>query len=86
MVHQAAEFQQLGLSAYAGDSWREVVPMAISSAAALQLGVQTAWDLPKRLRRPKRSLGRCLPHKKHDMVDVAPMALPPNGEPDTLAL
>ena len=84
MVHQAAEFQQLGLSAYAGDSWREVVPMAISSAAALQLGVQTAWDLPKRLRRPKRSLGRCLPHKKHDMVAAPKEEVAANGDPGAL--
>ncbi len=52
------------------------------------LGAHTACDLPNSLRVVSCNRGRCLPHKKHDIV--VEMAVywfvPVNGEPGALDL
>ncbi len=50
---------------------------------ALQDGAHTFWTLPKRVRVFSEGRGRCLPHKKHDMVAIRKVVPPlANGEPD----
>ena len=41
-----------------------------NSSNALQEGAHTACDLPSNLRVPSWLRKRCLPHRKHDMVDI----------------
>jgi len=50
-------------------------------------GAQTFCALPTNLRVISCDRGRCLPHRKHDMVAVcAYWLVSPNGDPDTLAV
>ena len=58
----------------------------MASSSALQVGEQTAWDLPNTLRVVINERARCLPHKKHDMVAPPNDAAAMNGEPDTFDL
>ena len=53
-------------------------------SASLQLGEQTNCALPNKRRDFSKLRGRCLPHRKHDMVAApnAPAAV--NGEPGVL--
>lgn len=61
----------------------EPVTVASSWACnALQDGAHTFWTLPKRVRVFSEGRGRCLPHKKHDMVAIRKVVPPlANGEP-----
>lgn len=56
------------------------------ASSSLHDGAQTACDLPSTLRVVIWERGRCLPHKKHDMVAPPKDAAAMNGEPDTLDL
>lgn len=58
----------------------------LASSSALQDGAHTAWDLPRILRELNWERGRCLPHKKHDIVAAPNEVAAVNGEPDTLDL
>lgn len=50
------------------------------------LGSQTVWDLPISLRLLSSLRGRCLPHKKQDMVEGPVLDAVMKGEPPTLDL
>jgi hypothetical protein len=50
------------------------------------LGEHTACDLPISLRVTISERGRCLPHKKHDMVELPEKGAVAKGDPPTLDL
>ena len=55
-----------------------------ASLAAVQEGAHTVCDFPMSFLVVMLVLGRCLPHKKHDIVDVPKDATSLKGEPFTL--
>lgn len=57
---------------------------AFASSSSRQDGAQTAWALPRSLRVFSDARGRCLPHRKHDMVAAPKEPAAVNGEPATL--
>ena len=56
---------------------------AASALAAWHEGAQTACDFPMNLRVVRLARGRCVPHKKHDIVAAPKLAAALNGEPLT---
>ena len=57
--------------------------VGVPSAGTPQAGAQTACDLPNSLRDFIAERGRCLPHRKHDIVAAPNEAPETNGEPAT---
>jgi hypothetical protein len=53
------------------------------SLATLHDGSQTAWDFPINFRVPMLERLRCVPHRKHDIVEVLKLMAPVKGEPLT---
>jgi hypothetical protein len=49
-------------------------------------GAHTECDLPNKFLDLSSALSRCLPQRKHDMVEAPRLADPANGDPETLAL
>ena len=58
--------------------------MLSCSSNSLQLGAQTGCDLPNSFLDLSMARGRCLPHKKHDMVAAPKEEVAANGEPGAL--
>jgi hypothetical protein len=56
------------------------------SSSSLHDGAHTGWLLPKSLRDFSMARGRCLPHKKHDMVAAPNDEVAAKGEPGALDL
>ena len=54
------------------------------SSSSLQLGEQTGWDLPSNFFDLSIARGRCLPHRKHDMVAAPKEEVAAKGEPGAL--
>ena len=52
-----------------------------TAAVAAQLGAQTNWVLPASLRDFSEARARCLPHRKHDIVEALNTPVEANGEP-----
>lgn len=55
-----------------------------SASASLQLGEQTNCALPSKRRLLSWLRGRCLPHRKHDIVAAPKAPAAVNGEPGVL--
>jgi hypothetical protein len=56
------------------------------SSSSLHEGAQTGWLLPSSLRDFSIARGRCLPHKKHDMVAAPKDEVAAKGEPGAFDL
>lgn len=60
--------------------------VASCSSSSLHEGAQTGWLLPSNLRDLSMALGRCLPHKKHDIVAAPKDDVAAKGDPGALDL
>ena len=57
-------------------------PLLLScSSSSLQEGAQTGWDLPSSFLDFSKARGRCLPHRKHDIVAAPNEEVAAKGEP-----
>ena len=70
------------LTPTASPPWRHALGVS-SDGATPQAGAHTACDLPNSLRDFIAERGRCLPHRKHDIVAAPNEAPETNGEPAT---
>ena len=57
-----------------------------ASSMALQDGEHTACGFPMNLRVAIKDRMRCLPHRKHDIVEVLKWTVSLKGDPPTLDL
>ena len=71
------------LRAQARGAAAEAGPLAAASAS-LQEGAHTDWLLPSSFLLISWERGRCLPHKKHDIVAAPKEPFAENGEPGAL--